>query len=95
LVHFQIINSNPFQQREGDLLIKNTILNSMTPEKLQSLFKWFESFNSKELEPLSLIMNDASTFSPKIKRNIPKAMVLLAAKKFLRSWWKDALNVNA
>jgi ketosteroid isomerase-like protein len=38
----------------------------MTPEKLQSAFKWFESFNNKELEKLlSLYDDDAVHFSPK------------------------------
>jgi ketosteroid isomerase-like protein len=41
----------------------------MTPEKLQSIaFKWFESFNNKELEKLlSLYDDDAVHFSPKLK----------------------------
>jgi hypothetical protein len=45
----------------------------MTPEKLQSIaFKWFESFNNKELEKLSLYDDDAVHFSPKLKMQHPK-----------------------
>jgi ketosteroid isomerase-like protein len=50
----------------------------MTPEKLQSIaFKWFETFNNKELEKLlSLYDDDAEHFSPKLKPTNQKQMAL-------------------
>jgi hypothetical protein len=46
----------------------------MTPEKLQSIaFKWFETFNNKELE-LILYDDDAEHFSPKLKPTNQKQM---------------------
>jgi hypothetical protein len=63
----------------------------MTPEKLQSIaFKWFESFNNKELEKLSLYDDDAVHFSPKLKCNIQSDGFV--SGKALRSWWKDAFE---
>jgi ketosteroid isomerase-like protein len=66
----------------------------MTPEKLQSIaFKWFESFNNKELEKLlSLYDDDAVHFSPK-KMQHPESDVLLAAKKLCVAGGKMLLNV--
>jgi hypothetical protein len=47
----------------------------MTPEKLQSIaFKWFETFNNKIRELLSLY--DAEHFSPKLKPTNQKQMAL-------------------
>ncbi|MFV8362876.1 nuclear transport factor 2 family protein [Flavobacterium sp. ZT3P35] len=66
----------------------------MTPEKLQSIaFKWFESFNNKELEKLlSLYDDDAVHFSPKLKMQHPESDGFVSGKEGLRRWWKDAFE---
>ena len=66
----------------------------MTPEKLQSIaFKWFETFNNKELEKLlSLYDDDAVHFSPKLKMQHPESNGFVSGKEALRSWWKDAFE---
>jgi ketosteroid isomerase-like protein len=63
----------------------------MTPEKLQSIaFKWFETFNNKELEKLlSLYDDDAEHFSPKLKPTKP-TNGFVKGKQALREWWQDA-----
>ena len=68
--------------------------NTMTPEKLQSIaFKWFETFNNKELEKLlSLYDDDAEHFSPKLKIHQPETNGLVKGKQALREWWQDAFN---
>jgi ketosteroid isomerase-like protein len=66
----------------------------MTPEKLQSIaFKWFETFNNKELEKLlSLYDDDAVHFSPKLKVHQPETNGLVTGKDALRQWWQDAFD---
>lgn len=66
----------------------------MTPEKLQSIaFKWFETFNNKELEKLlSLYDDDAVHFSPKLKIHKPETQGLVTGKQALREWWQDAFD---
>jgi ketosteroid isomerase-like protein len=66
----------------------------MTPEKLQSIaFKWFETFNNKELEKLlSLYDNDAEHFSPKLKTHQPETNGFVKGKQALREWWQDAFD---
>ncbi|MGK0295284.1 MAG: putative SnoaL-like aldol condensation-catalyzing enzyme [Ulvibacter sp.] len=66
----------------------------MTPEKLQSIaFKWFETFNNKELEKLlSLYDDDAEHFSPKLKLLKPETNGLINGKQALREWWQDAFD---
>jgi ketosteroid isomerase-like protein len=68
--------------------------NTMTPEKLQSIaFKWFETFNNKELEKLlSLYDDDAEHFIPKLKIHQPETNGLVKGKQALREWWQDAFN---
>jgi hypothetical protein len=47
----------------------------MTPEKLQSIaFKWFETFNNKELENLLSLTMMMEHFSPKLKPTNQKQM---------------------
>lgn len=67
---------------------------SMTPEKLQSIaFKWFETFNNKELEKLlSLYDEDAVHFSPKLKMYKPESSGFVTGKEALREWWKEAFE---
>lgn len=66
----------------------------MTPEKLQSIaFKWFDAFNSHNLEQLlSLYDDDAEHFSPKLKIRKPETHGLVKGKQALRDWWQDAFN---
>lgn len=66
----------------------------MTPEKLQSIaFKWFETFNNKELEKLlSLYDDDAIHFSPKLKIHHPESKGFVSGKEALRNWWQDAFE---
>ncbi|TDE31251.1 MULTISPECIES: nuclear transport factor 2 family protein [Flavobacterium] len=66
----------------------------MTPEKLQSIaFKWFETFNNKELEKLlSLYDEDAVHFSPKLKIHKPETNGFVTGKEALREWWQDAFE---
>jgi ketosteroid isomerase-like protein len=67
----------------------------MTPEKLQSIaFKWFESFNNKELEKLlSLYDDDAVHFSPKLKMQHPESDGFVSGKKLCVAGGKMLLNV--
>lgn len=66
----------------------------MTPEKLQSIaFKWFDTFNNKELEKLlSLYDEDAVHFSPKLKSLKPETNGFITGKQALRQWWQDAFE---
>ena len=68
----------------------------MTPEKLQSIaFKWFETFNNKELEKLlSLYDDDAIHFSPKLKIHNPETQGLITGKQALREWWQEAFDTQ-
>ncbi|WP_317170614.1 nuclear transport factor 2 family protein, partial [Tenacibaculum finnmarkense] len=67
---------------------------NMTPEKLQSIaFRWFETFNNKELEKLLALYDDEAThFSPKLKIHKPQTNGLVVGKEAMRSWWQDAFD---
>ncbi len=64
----------------------------MTPEKLQSIaFRWFETFNNKEIEKLLALYDDeAEHFSPKLKTQQPETNVMVIGKAAMRVWWQDA-----
>ena len=66
----------------------------MTPETLQSIaFKWFEAFNTKQLEKLlSLYDDEAQHFSPKLKIRQPETNGLIIGKEAMRVWWQDAFD---
>ncbi|WP_394759480.1 nuclear transport factor 2 family protein [Flavobacterium sp.] len=66
----------------------------MTPEQLQSIaFRWFETFNNKELEKLlSLYDDEAEHFSPKLKIHQPETNGLVIGKEAMRTWWQDAFD---
>lgn len=66
----------------------------MTPEKLQSIaFKWFETFNAKELEKLlSLYDEETIHYSPKLKIHKPESDGFVKGKEALRAWWQDAFE---
>ena len=58
----------------------------MVSEKLQLIaFKWFETFNSKDLESLlSLYDNEAEHYNPKLKIQQPETNGLIKGKQALR-----------
>lgn len=66
----------------------------MTPEKLHSIaFRWFEAFNTKQLENLlSLYDDEAEHFSPKLKIRQPETKGLVVGKDAMHRWWKDAFE---
>ncbi|MFY8111609.1 MAG: nuclear transport factor 2 family protein [Flavobacterium sp.] len=66
----------------------------MTPEKLISIaYKWFDCFNTKELEKLlSLYDDEAVHFSPKLKIHQPETQGLISGKEALRTWWQEAFE---
>ncbi|MGZ4054061.1 MAG: nuclear transport factor 2 family protein [Bacteroidia bacterium] len=55
--------------------------------------KWFEAFNTHDLEKLlSLYSDTAKHFSPKLKIRRPETNGLVVGKNALRDWWKDAFD---
>jgi len=66
----------------------------MSHEKLQSIaFKWFDAFNSHNLEQLlSLYDDEAQHFSPKLKIRKPETNGLVIGKQAMREWWQDAFE---
>jgi hypothetical protein len=65
----------------------------MKTQNLAVLDKWFEGFNSKNLDLLlSLYDEHAEHFSPKLKIRKPETNGLIRGKSALREWWKDAFE---
>ena len=55
--------------------------------------KWFEAFNSHNLEDLLYLYDDAAThFSPKLKIRKPETNGFITGKSELIIWWKDAFK---
>jgi hypothetical protein len=55
--------------------------------------KWFDAFNSHDLEKLLLLYDEhAQHYSPKLKILHPKTNGLITGKSALRAWWLDAFN---
>ncbi len=55
--------------------------------------KWFEAFNSHNLDDLLYLYNEAAThFSPKLKIRKPETNGLIKGKSELRIWWNDAFE---
>ncbi len=55
--------------------------------------KWFEAFNSHNLEDLLYLYDEAAThFSPKLKIRKPETNGLIKGKSELRIWWQDAFD---
>ena len=55
--------------------------------------RWFDSFNSKNLEQLlSLYDENAAHYSPKLKIRQPETNGLVRGKAALRAWWADAFD---
>lgn len=67
---------------------------TMSPETLQSIaFRWFEAFNTKQLEKLLALYDDeAQHFSPKLKIRQPETNGLVVGKAAMRAWWQDAFD---
>lgn len=60
---------------------------------LSIAYKWFEAFNSKQLEKLlSLYDVQAQHFSPKLKIRQPETNGLIIGVEAMRVWWQDAFN---
>jgi steroid delta-isomerase-like uncharacterized protein len=66
----------------------------MKPQEIEQIaLKWFEAFNTYDLEKLlALYADDARHFSPKLKVRKPETNGLVQGKDALRDWWKDAFE---
>jgi hypothetical protein len=65
----------------------------MKNENLAALKKWFDAFNSKNIDLLlALYHNDAEHFSPKLKIRKPETQGLIKGKEQLKEWWQDAFE---
>jgi hypothetical protein len=65
----------------------------MKNENHISLKKWFDAFNSKNLNLLlSLYHDNAEHFSPKLKIRKPETNGLIKGKEQLRNWWENAFE---
>ncbi len=66
----------------------------MTEREILSIaFKWFDAFNTKNLENLlSLYDDEAQHFSPKLKIRQPETNGLIKGKDSMRVWWQDAFD---
>lgn len=64
------------------------------PNQLQSIaIKWFDAFNSKNLDKLLELYDDeAQHFSPKLKIRQPETKGLIIGKDDMRVWWQDAFD---
>ena len=62
------------------------------PNQLQQIaIKWFDAFNTKNLEKLLELYDDeAQHFSPKLKIRQPETNGLIIGKEAMRIWWQDA-----
>ncbi len=66
----------------------------MEPKEIEKIaLKWFEAFNTHDLEKLlSLYSDTAEHYSPKLKIRKPETNGLVSGKDALRDWWKDAFE---
>ena len=64
------------------------------PNQLQQIaIRWFDAFNTKNLEKLLELYDDeAQHFSPKLKIHQPETNGLIIGKEAMRVWWKDAFD---
>ena len=64
------------------------------PNQLQQIaIKWFDAFNTKNLEKLLELYDDeAQHFSPKLKIRQPETNGLIIGKEAMRIWWQDAFD---
>jgi len=60
---------------------------------LSIAYKWFEAFNSKQLEKLlSLYDSKAEHFSPKLKVRQPETKGLIIGHDAMQVWWQDSFD---
>ena len=65
----------------------------MSNQSQQIAIRWFEAFNSKNLENLLALYDDeAQHYSPKLKIHQPETKGLITGKEALRTWWQDAFD---
>lgn len=66
----------------------------MSSQEIMSIaYKWFDAFNSHNLEQLlSLYDENAQHFSPKLKLIKPETNGLVIGKEAMREWWKDSFE---
>jgi hypothetical protein len=65
----------------------------MSNQLQQIAIRWFDAFNSKNLENLlALYDDDAQHFSPKLKIRQPETNGLIIGKEAMRVWWQDAFD---
>jgi hypothetical protein len=65
----------------------------MKKNNLDIAKKWFDAFNTHNLEALlSLYDEQAKHFSPKLKIRKPETNGFVEGKPALREWWKDAFE---
>lgn len=64
------------------------------PNQLQQIaIRWFDAFNTKNLDKLlDLYDDDAQHFSPKLKIRQPETNGLIIGKSAMRIWWQDAFD---
>ena len=68
-------------------------LNFMPNQLEQIAIKWFDAFNTKNLEQLLALYDDeAQHFSPKLKIRQPETNGLIIGKEAMRVWWQDAFD---
>ena len=66
----------------------------MQPRDIEHIaVKWFEAFNTKQLDKLlDLYADDAEHFSPKLKIRKPETNGLVKGRAALHEWWQDAFD---
>mgnify|MGYP003412475715 FL=1 len=68
-------------------------LNFMPNQLQQIAIKWFDAFNTKNLEKLLELYDDeAQHFRQKIKIRQPETNGLIIGKEAMRVWWQDAFD---
>lgn len=74
-------------------LLRSLRLNFMPNQLEQIAIKWFDAFNTKNLEQLLALYDDeAQHFSPKLKIRQPETNGLIIGKEAMRVWWQDAFD---
>jgi ketosteroid isomerase-like protein len=64
-----------------------------TTQNLSIARKWFDAFNTHDLEALlSLYHDNARHYSPKLKIRQPETNGYVTGKSALRLWWQDAFD---
>ncbi|NHN26695.1 nuclear transport factor 2 family protein [Flavobacterium jejuense] len=65
----------------------------MSNQLQQIAIRWFEAFNTKNLENLLALYDDeAKHYSPKLKIRQPETNGIIEGKEALHKWWQDAFE---